>query len=152
MADWETTKSWMGGFITAAIIAIIVLGILQLTDISSPFRQCQSQFCTVSDSCLLSVNWYKYPGTMWPNNLLTRRQKDDETDTLQKAQAWVLTQSKLPTFMSDAPMCTPIILVYPKNSSTEFWYGHTAVLGTLDVNPELDTYVFASMPPRLQIR
>ena len=140
------------GALVAVGLTLFILWILEKTGTSSAFSRCK--ICPVTDQCKLVVNWWKYPKTMWPNQKLTGKTKDSDTDTLQKAQAWVLNQSKILTYMNDKdPFCTPIVLSYPIDpNATQFSYGHTDTTGTLDTNPDLDTYIFASLKPDLKLR
>src|SRR5437763_16545088 len=114
--DCKTWKLGMSVFVGALLgigLTLFVLYILQLLKKASPFRPCPSFSCPVTTTCLLAVNWWKFPNSMWPNQRLTVKTKDNETDTLEKAQKWVLSQSKVLTYTDpDQPICTPIILSY----------------------------------------
>jgi hypothetical protein len=137
--------------IVAVGITLFILWILEKAGTSSAFSKCPS--CPISSQCKLAVNWWKFPNSMWPNQRLTTKTKDSDTDTLQKAQAWVLNQSKVLTYTNEnSVICTPVVLSYPKDpNATQFSYGHMDVPDVLDTNPDLDTYIFASAKPSIRI-
>jgi hypothetical protein len=131
--------------VTIAVMSLLLFLVSYFVG-STPFKA-----CTVNDTCLLNFQWHKFDG-IYPPGDLTSQAIDESTDTVEKAQAWVISKlaSTLPLSASE---CKAVVLVYPKVSTAstgEFTYGQVkpplkALTSTN--NATSTTYILASVVP-----